>query len=100
MHPPNILPPHYFVAALAVIALLGATTERTLLPFWAMIAGAIVMAIGLAIALTASRQFSAAGTNILPFTPSTALVTNGMFAFTRNPMYLAAISHRLSSRGR
>ncbi len=36
----------------------------------------------------AARQFARVGTNIIPLTPSSALVTDGVFAYTRNPMYL------------
>ena len=47
--------------------------------------------IGLIMAVRASRQFSDAGTNIIPLTKSTALVTDGMFRWTRNPMYTGMI---------
>ncbi|MGI9083774.1 MAG: methyltransferase family protein [Aeromicrobium sp.] len=36
----------------------------------------------------ATRRFARAGTAVIPFRPSTALVTTGPFRFTRNPMYL------------
>ena len=36
----------------------------------------------------AMQRFRQAGTNMIPFKPSTALVTSGVYRFTRNPMYL------------
>ena len=36
----------------------------------------------------AMQRFRHAGTNMIPFKPSTALVTSGVYRFTRNPMYL------------
>ena len=42
-------------------------------------------------AVVASRQFTVVGTNIVPLTRSSSLVTNGAFALTRNPMYLGMV---------
>jgi protein-S-isoprenylcysteine O-methyltransferase Ste14 len=36
----------------------------------------------------AMARFQRAGTNIIPFKPTTALVTDGPYRFTRNPMYV------------
>lgn len=49
--------------------------------------GVVPMVIGVALAVMASRQFSAVGTNIIPLSESTALVTDGAFNWMRNPMY-------------
>ena len=49
--------------------------------------GSIPMLVGVALAASAARQFSSAGTNIIPLTKSSALVRDGVFAWTRNPMY-------------
>ena len=54
-------------------------------------AGAIVLICGIAVALVASRQFAVVGTNIVPLTRSSSLVTNGAFALTRNPMYIGMV---------
>jgi len=50
--------------------------------------GWIPIALGLVIAVMARNQFRRAGTTIKPFQESSALVTDGMFAFSRNPMYV------------
>lgn len=49
--------------------------------------GAGCAALGL-IAVAALRAFRRARTSALPWRPSTALVTDGPFRFTRNPIYL------------
>ena len=47
----------------------------------------IVLAIG--IALWGRRALLAAGTNVNPSLPTTAIVTSGPFRFSRNPLYMA-----------
>jgi protein-S-isoprenylcysteine O-methyltransferase Ste14 len=42
-------------------------------------------------AFTVNRRFKRAGTTIRPFEDSSALVTDGLFAFSRNPIYLGAV---------
>jgi protein-S-isoprenylcysteine O-methyltransferase Ste14 len=41
--------------------------------------------------LLGARRFSAAGTNIPPTLPTTALVVTGPYRWSRNPLYLAMI---------
>ncbi|MDH4064169.1 MAG: isoprenylcysteine carboxylmethyltransferase family protein, partial [Acidobacteriota bacterium] len=55
-------------------------------PF-ALVAGATCAVLGL-VGIPAIVAFRRAGTSFLPWKTSTALVTNGPFRFTRNPMYL------------
>ena len=91
MQPPKILPPHYFLLSLVLMLGLTFVLEQHLIGSrWAYI-GAIPMLVGAALAASAARQFSSAGTNIIPLTKSTALVTDGVFAYTRNPMYTGMI---------
>ena len=53
-------------------------------------AGAIVIAAALALLFFSMGQFFFAGTQLLPNSPTNnKLVTGGVFALTRNPMYLA-----------
>ena len=52
------------------------------------LAGLLPVAAGLGITLWAAGLFRAAGTPVMPFEPSTALVTGGIYRWTRNPMYL------------
>ena len=86
--PRRINPPHYFLFSLIAMAALAAVPGEPMFRWpWPLI-GVVPLAAGLAIALIAARRFSVVGTNIVPLTPSSALVTDGPFAFTRNPMYL------------
>lgn len=50
--------------------------------------GLVLGALGVAIAVLAELRFKAAGTAVLPTRPTTAIVSSGIYAFTRNPMYL------------
>lgn len=43
------------------------------------------------LALAAERRFKAAGTDVRPWRPSTALASGGPYRFTRNPMYLGLL---------
>ncbi len=91
MSPRRVNPPHYFAFAIVMmIAMTWLPGAAVLPPPWHY-AGALVLACGVAIAMVASRQFAVVGTNIVPLTRSSALVTNGAFAFTRNPMYLGMV---------
>ena len=55
-------------------------------------AGMILIALGLIPAMASIGQFFAVGTQVHPTSKTNnKLVTNGFFAFTRNPMYLGLI---------
>jgi len=53
--------------------------------------GALPLGMGLALAVVADRQFKRAGTAVSPFAQASALVTGGVFAVSRNPMYLGLV---------
>ena len=53
-----------------------------------MAAATLLLIAGLALILIAGGSFSAAKTNIPPWKPSTAIVSTGVYRYTRNPMYL------------
>ena len=53
-----------------------------------MLLAAILLLPGAALLFAAGARFSAAKTSIPPWRPSTALVTTGIYRYTRNPMYL------------
>jgi len=50
--------------------------------------GSILVAIGLALILAGGHYFSLARTNIPPYKPALNLVTDGLYAWIRNPMYV------------
>ncbi|MGE0624494.1 MAG: isoprenylcysteine carboxylmethyltransferase family protein [Pseudomonadales bacterium] len=91
MTPPKILPPHYFLLALLGIVGAGILEGGSVLPGPWYLLGAIPILTGVLIAVQGSRQFARAGTNIIPFSESTALVTEGVFSLSRNPMYTGMV---------
>src|SRR5262249_54277763 len=50
--------------------------------------GIAVVAVGLAVVLRVVQTLRAAGTNVDPRRPTTAIVTTGLFRFSRNPIYV------------
>lgn len=53
--------------------------------------GLALLLFGLSFPIRARRAFEAAGTNIRPDQPTTAIVTTGLFAHARNPVYLGGL---------
>jgi len=89
--PPKLLPPHYAVIGAAAIIYLGLYVRDPVdLGVWRYL-GLLDIAFAAALMLDAVRQFAQAKTNIVPLTKSSALVTKGVFRFSRNPMYLGMI---------
>ena len=89
---PGVIAPPPLIYAGALLAGLLAN-RRYHIPFlprplvrmlgWPLIAG------GIAVGLLASRQMRRAETNVSPYKPAKALVTEGPYRFTRNPLYLS-----------
>jgi hypothetical protein len=52
-----------------------------------LVSGIALVLIGTRLILQALTAFRNSGTNVLPYKPSLALVTGGIFGRTRNPMY-------------
>lgn len=57
----------------------------------AVVAGLALMAAA-AFGLGGERALHGAGTNVRPDLPTTAIVTGGIYRYTRNPLYLALLS--------
>ena len=55
---------------------------------WRIVAGAIALVGGIGMVISANRIFGRIGTPARPSQPTLALATTGMFARTRNPMYV------------
>jgi protein-S-isoprenylcysteine O-methyltransferase Ste14 len=60
-----------------------------LLSLPARLLGVFLIAASGALAIPAKRAMRRAGTNINPKLPATAMVTDGPFRYTRNPLYLS-----------
>ncbi len=52
------------------------------------LAGGLIIVVGLVLLVSANGLFTRAGTDVIPFRNVTTLVTDGVFRYTRNPMYL------------
>ena len=59
------------------------------------ILGLAMVAIGAALALWAFRQFIRAGTNLSTGKPTLAIVTHGIYRFSRNPIYVGLTAFNL-----
>ena len=85
----KILPVVYLLGSLILMALL-----QLLLPLYQYVqpplayAGIIIVFLGIVLSAISANMFVKADTGLLPFEEATALVTGGIFRFTRNPMYL------------
>jgi len=64
-----------------VLAVLLTLTER-------LVIAAVLSAAGTALAFPALLGFRSASTHVEPWKPATTLVTDGIFAWLRNPMYV------------
>ncbi len=53
-----------------------------------IIVGVLLIAAGIALAVVGRGTFVRFGTNVNPFKPSSVLVTTGVYAYVRNPMYV------------
>jgi len=85
------LPPLIFLSFLAAAAVLEAIVPLQVLAMYAFpryLAGAALAVAGFFSILMATGRFQAAGTNIPPTLPATALVVDGIYRRTRNPIYL------------
>jgi len=85
----NPLPPTYFLTAIALATALHFLFPlRQLLVFPWRLVGLMPLLIGIALNLAADQEFKKHNTTVKPREQSCALVTDGVFGFTRNPMYL------------
>ena len=85
----RVLPPVWLLLALVVSFALDRwwPIARLVQTPWKYL-GYLPLALGAVMAISSARAFRRAGTPVVPFEPSTTLVTGGWFRMTRNPMYL------------
>ncbi|PYT11010.1 MAG: isoprenylcysteine carboxylmethyltransferase family protein [Acidobacteria bacterium] len=85
-----VFPPLLYLVALAAGGLAHWLSPRPIVaPLAGHWVGGVLLALGVALGWWARRTMKAAGTNIDPRRPSTALVRTGPFRFGRNPLYVA-----------
>src|SRR5210317_2012918 len=63
------------------------------------IVGGVIIVAGLFLLVAANGLFVRAGTDVIPFRKVSALVTTGVYRFTRNPMYLGMLDVLLGCAG-
>lgn len=86
----GVHPPLFFLCALLLGIVIDDRVRRLMIfhdDQWRWL-GAIGVALGIALVASGSRAMVAHGTNVNPTLPATAIVENGPFRFTRNPLYL------------
>jgi protein-S-isoprenylcysteine O-methyltransferase Ste14 len=88
----RILPPVWFLLAVISEAALHrfVPLARVIWSPWNF-GGAVLIVLGAASALLGNARFRARGTTVRPNKQPTALVTDGIYRFTRNPMYLGMV---------
>jgi len=91
--PPPLIALAAVVIGLALDWLLPAYVLTVLLPRpLRIVIGVLLIAAGGALAFTGRTTFVRSGTNVNPYQPALALVTAGIFAYVRNPMYVGLTS--------
>jgi protein-S-isoprenylcysteine O-methyltransferase Ste14 len=82
-------PPFTYIIAL-LIGIFGGRYLPGALPhsIWLTALGFVFLIAGLTLIILAFGTFRAKGTNVNPTAPSTTVVTEGPYRFTRNPMYV------------
>src|SRR5258708_38199236 len=83
-----------FLGFLAAAVVLEAVVPLPVLagyPLARYLAGTALAACGFVMIAMGTRRFVAAGTNIPPILPTTALVVDGIYRRTRNPLHLGLV---------
>lgn len=85
----KLLPPILFlifVICMGLICWITGSLQQIYFPY--ILAGLPAVVIGLLLAATGKRLFKKLNTNIMTFDEPNMLVTQGVYQYTRNPMYL------------
>ncbi len=85
----QILPPTLFLICVVVALLLHFLLPiAVIIPQPFNLIGIVPLALGLWLSIAGSNHFSRVGTNINTFDEPGTLVTDGLYRYSRNPMYL------------
>jgi len=89
---PKLLPPTYLLAA--VLLMLGLhflfPITQLIVGLWRL-TGILPLILGIIASYMAEGQFRRVGTTVKPFETSSLLVTDGLYRFSRNPMYVGMV---------
>ncbi len=88
---PRVLPPPLYYATALIIGLLLNQWRPLAFPdiAYSGAVGALLTVVSIILVFLAIPQFRKHGTAVDVYKPTSALVTSGVYRFTRNPMYLA-----------
>ena len=88
----KVVPPVYFLASILLMVALHLVLPiaRLIQAPWSY-AGAGLILVGIVVTASSARLFQKYQTAIKPFEESSALVVEGPFKYTRNPMYLGML---------
>lgn len=88
-------PPLIFISGLLLGGLVHWFYAVNLFPFEfsfpAKIIGVLLIIFGLGIIFNARKKMQRAETNIEPWKPTNSIITDGIYAFSRNPVYVAMV---------
>lgn len=89
---PRVLPPVYLLGAIVAMLALhyGVPGGRLVRAPWTYLS-VLLITLGCGIVLACARTFQRRETTIKPFEVSNALVTDGLYRYSRNPIYLAML---------
>jgi protein-S-isoprenylcysteine O-methyltransferase Ste14 len=83
------------VAVIFLAGLVGGALANLLIPapvwpsFWIRLAGLAPLAVGIVLFTWSRAAFRRHRTPLMPWSPSSALVSDGPYSYSRNPIYLA-----------
>jgi protein-S-isoprenylcysteine O-methyltransferase Ste14 len=84
-----------WIALIFLAGLVGGGVANVLFPLhlfspgWLQATGAVPLALGIVLFAWARTAFGRRRTALMPWTPSTSLVSDGPYSYSRNPIYLA-----------
>ena len=82
-------PPLIFAIPGIIAALVGRAFPVQVMPQpFALTLGIVLTVAAIALMVWAMPKFRQAQTSVMPYKPTTAIISTGPFAFTRNPLYL------------
>jgi protein-S-isoprenylcysteine O-methyltransferase Ste14 len=88
----RVLPPVYFLAAIALtVAAHFLFPVAMYVPYAWRFVGLLPVAAGVALNIAADRRFKQFNTTVKLFERSNALITEGVFQWSRNPKYLGMV---------
>ena len=92
MNNKRLLPPAYLFISIIVMVLLDLLMPVIeLISYPYNLIGGLFLIAGIILNLVADAAFKKHGTTVKPFEESTALIQNGAFSISRNPMYLGMV---------